>query len=79
MSDTITELAELSQQLKYISEDVKTIKTIITGNGDPAKGFVVRLDRLEQQAQSRNKWLDRIVSAIVAALVAAGFSWFHRP
>ncbi len=69
-------ISELAQQLKYISEDVKVIKEIVTGNGDPSKGFVVRLDRLEQQAQSNRGLRDKVLNAIIAALVAAGFSAF---
>lgn len=45
MTDTATEI-------RYIKETVDEIKEILVGNGDPAKGVVVRLTRLEDSVKT---------------------------
>ncbi len=65
-------LVELKEQMKSVSEDVRTIKSIMTGNGDPSKGFIVRLDRLEQD----KRFWDKVINACIAAAIALGFSYW---
>lgn len=64
--DTMPDSAETKAKLHDIAEDVKTVLKILNGNGDPSKGLVVRVDRLEQ-SESRRNWLSR--SAIGACIV----------
>jgi len=72
----------IEAQLTQIAEDVAEIKEIISGNGDPSKGMIVRLDRLEQ-ADSRRSWLTRTavatsLAALASVIVAAiAFVWSH--
>jgi hypothetical protein len=45
----------LSNQAE-VREDVTVVKEILTGNGDPTKGLVVRFDRVEQSFLSNKKF-----------------------
>lgn len=62
-----SELKFLEQKLSQIAEDVSEIKEILTGNGEPSKGLIVRFDRIEQ-SQKRASWLAK--TAIGASVVA---------
>lgn len=33
---------------REVREDLTSVKEILTGNGDPSKGLIVRFDRVEQ-------------------------------
>lgn len=57
-----------AELLTLIHEQVKEIKLILTGNGTPQNGVVVRLDRVER-TQRIYRW---IVTASVSALLLAG-------
>lgn len=45
----------LSNQAE-VKDDVTTVKKILTGNGDPTKGLIVRFDRVEQSFLSNKKF-----------------------
>ena len=49
-----------------LKKAIEEIKLILTGNGDPQKGLVVRVDRLEQ----RSKLLGYISGSILGGLIA---------
>lgn len=68
----LDEIKEKLNQLLYIKPLVEKHETIIHGNGDV--GLVVRVDRIEQRAES-HKWLLGISS--VALLTALG-DWVQR-
>lgn len=57
----------LKQQVDAIHVTVEEIKELLTGNGDPSKGVIVRLDRLEQSEKGR-AW--RVRTAILVSLTA---------
>jgi len=57
-------------QLDRIEDDVKVIKELLTGNGDPSKGLIIRVDRLEQ-AEQRRVWAVRTsVGAAIGSMLA---------
>ena len=49
--------------------------TLLTGNGDPQKGLVVRVDRLEQAEKRRKWWVGTAVGAAIVAVVNAVMMW----
>ncbi len=74
------QIAILVEEVKYMRGDLKCLTELLTGNGAPERGLVVRVDRLERQVKNNDRWIDRIISAVIAALVAAGFGFLfpHR-
>lgn len=58
--------------IQQLCKDVTFIKEWITGNGDPSKGMIVRMDRLEQTEQKRQFYVGAaVVSAVGAAATTA--------
>lgn len=56
-------------KVELIYDEVVTIKELLTGNGEPSKGLIVRVDRLEQAEQKRGVWVGAAVVAGVGAAV----------
>lgn len=59
--------------LNEIHNEVKKLNRLLTGDGEPEKGLIVRVDRLEQKDASRNKWMVAIGTASATAMV--GWAW----
>jgi hypothetical protein len=57
---------QLKTQFGEIDKTLKSLTALLTGNGEPAKGILIRLDRVEQAALS-NKWVSRSALAAVFA------------
>jgi len=69
---------EIGQQLARVEGDLGAIKAtlaklekILSGNGSPSMGLVVRFDRVEQAEKRRSRLAWITVTAAVGALVAA--------
>lgn len=60
----------MSEQLDRIEKEVAAIKHLLTGNGTPEHGMIVRVDRLEQSDRNRSWWTRTAAAAGVTALVA---------
>jgi len=60
-----TEIQLLKQEIHSLADEVRRTNHLITGNGTPERGIVVRLDRLEQ----KNKTISRISWTAATALV----------
>jgi hypothetical protein len=56
-------------RMSFLIERFKVVETLITGNGKPDRGIVVRLDRAEQTLKTTKHFLWILVSAYVAGLV----------
>ena len=71
-----TELQLLRQEVKALAEEVRKTNHLITGNGTPEHGMVVRLDRVEQQHKviSRISWT--AASAVVGLIIHAAWNFF---
>lgn len=73
--------ALLRQEIHQIRTDVSLIRHHVTGNGDPSKGMIVRLDRLEQRNREEDRrrekllWLYRTLAGGV--LTSIGLSLFQ--
>lgn len=60
--------------IQQLCKDVTFIKEWITGNGDPSKGMIVRMDRLEQTEAKRSLYVGTAVVAAIGSGVAAAWS-----
>ena len=73
MPDTEKEL-RLADALSRIESKLTEIEHLITGNGEPEKGIIVRLDRVERHTQTMSKvasWVAGIFAAILVAISLA--------
>jgi hypothetical protein len=72
------------ERIAHVDKKIERLNSMLTGNDDPSKGILVRMDRLEQknvedlllrvdrleQSESRRTWLLR--ATVVACLGAIG-------
>ena len=66
-SDSGRRCAIHSLQLRNIESSLRNIEKMLMGNGEPSKGFIVRLDRVEQ----KQVWVWTALTAGMAAIVRA--------
>ena len=62
---------EIRLQVKEIDRKVDRIMEAIYGNGEPEKGFIVRMDRLEQ-AKTALLWVVSIIGVSVIGIIVRG-------
>jgi hypothetical protein len=68
------ELREIFDRLERIERECKTTNTILTGDGIPENGVIVKLDRL-QQSESKRVWFFRsVIGALLLAIAAWGWA-----
>jgi len=60
-------------QLDRIEQRVQKIDKLLTGNGDPSKGIIVRLDRLEQTEIKRSRLVGALFLGVL--LMVATTIW----
>jgi hypothetical protein len=65
---TDEQFGSLCQRLDGVSEKVSRIDLILTGNGDPKKGMVVRFDRVEEKIR-KVTWVAKTLFYVVAAAI----------
>lgn len=81
----------LEERYSHIEKKLEKMNELLTGNGTPEKGLVIRVDRLEQsniddlpirvdrleQAEGRRTWLTRTtLVACIGAIVAQVVTWW---
>lgn len=59
---------DTNSQVTNLTKRFGTIETLITGNGEPDRGMVVRLDRVEQILKNVKRSLWMIMSAALTGL-----------
>jgi hypothetical protein len=65
----------LDQRIIHMVKKMDSINELLTGNGNPERGLIIRVDRLEQN-ESRRVWVLRAtVTACVGAIVATIINW----
>ena len=69
----------IEKNQKEMQEQVDKLEKMLTGNGEPSKGLIVRVDRLAEKDE-KNQWLSKatisaFISAIVSAAIGAVFAW----
>lgn len=61
---------QLEEKIDYIVERLSKIETLLTGNGDSAKGIIVRLDRVEIAMKRRDVILGAVLGIVGTALAS---------
>lgn len=61
----------IREELSPVHEAINRNRELLTGNGSPSKGVVVRLDRLEQSEARRGKWIGTATGAAIVAAVGS--------
>lgn len=66
--------SEMHHESQTMREDIADIKELLTGNGDPSKGIIVRVDRLEQKGESTTWWTRAALGGVVGSIITAIWS-----
>jgi hypothetical protein len=68
-----------ADKIDRLAEDVAAIRELVTGNGDPSKGMVVRQDRMEQTVARWTKLITVALGTAIAALVSTVVRLVTKP
>ena len=76
LSDKYAQLKNtIEERYEHIDTKLRTINELLNGNGDPGKGLIVRVDRLEQN-EGRRSWMMRATMvACLGAIFATVAQW----
>lgn len=69
-------MARLDERLEQVQHSQQTLNHMLTGNGSPEKGVIMRVDRLEQSEKRREAWSKTAITTAAGAAVAAIGAWF---
>jgi hypothetical protein len=61
---------ELADKMDRNMREITTVKEILTGNGNPSRGLVVRFDRVEQSFLANKRFGFRMLLAGSAAVLS---------
>ena len=64
-----TQLDRIETQCAENSRDLKQIRITLHGNGQPERGHVIRMDRLEIRAKRSDKLLWAVTGAVIVGAV----------
>lgn len=64
---------EILEKIASVERKIDRISLAIYGNGEPAKGFIVRMDRLEQ-TKSALLWTVAIIGTSVIGIIIHGIA-----
>lgn len=83
ISNTLREVGTKVEQVRLNQQDfgekLGVATKILTGNGEPEKGLVVRIDRVEQDHKTQSKWFWVLVPSAITGLVSAVWHYFKGP
>lgn len=60
--------AQVVERCAHIEKKVEQTRDLLTGNGSPEKGLIVRVDRLEQSGDKRGKALWAMFVALLSTI-----------
>jgi hypothetical protein len=60
------------ERMDEFCERQERIEMLLTGNGQPGNGLVVRVDRIEQNERRRDWWIRTTIAAAFTAVATAG-------
>lgn len=72
------ERGEITRHVNALSSEIKEMKEIINGNGNPSASLISRMDRLEVDVSSIKKSTDKITSAIIGDIETDKPSLYQR-
>jgi hypothetical protein len=83
ISDTLRDVGTKVEQVRVnqqeFGEKLATATEILTGNGNPEKGLVVRIDRVEQDHKTQSRWFWVIVPSAITGMLSAIWHYFKNP
>jgi hypothetical protein len=65
--------------VERLDKAVEKLTNLLTGNGDPSKGFIVRFDRAEQQLGRYTGLTKTLIGAIITGIVSMIFFVLKHP
>lgn len=68
------QVATLISEVRQWRREQRTMNEILTGNGEPAKGLVLRVDRIEQTHGRQKAYTAMALSGVVTL----AFDWVNR-
>lgn len=66
------------EDIKAIKRDVAKVLKLLDGNGEPERGLVVRVDRIEQREKARSKVLWTVGAGALTALGTTVWGWVTK-
>lgn len=69
-------MARLDERLERVQDSQQALNHLLTGNGTPEKGVIMRVDRLEQSEKRREAWSKTAITTAAGAAIAAIGAWF---
>lgn len=70
-------LEKITTLLEGIDAKVDRMDKILTGNGTPERGLVIRVDRLEQQSRRAGWVIKSLIVAVFGGIVEFLLKTFH--
>ncbi len=61
----------LREELAPLRQEIEQTRKLLTGNGNPEKGLIVRVDRIEQSEKSKTYWFRTITVLVITALLSS--------
>lgn len=68
--------AVIRDAIDPVNRRLSNIEDHLSGGRNPSKGIHVRLDRLEQSAQTQSRWMGWIVPGLIATAIATVWRFF---
>lgn len=69
---------QIHQKLDTIQISVRRCEVLLTGNGTPERGVIVRLDRVERYLRGHKKLLLGVLGLVVAPCAVSLLLWLFR-
>ena len=69
MSESFRDI--LKEELQPLRDEIKSTKDLLTGNGTPEKGIIVRVDRIEQTGKNQKYWFRAIALLAISAFLSS--------
>ena len=69
---------ELNDKYADLLSKIEKQALITQGNGDPSKGLIIRVDRLEQNETRRGWWIKSIIVGVIGAFATAITAYFKK-
>lgn len=69
---------DIMTRLEHLDQRFERIERFVTGDNDPEKGIILRLDRVEQHHENRKFWTQTAVGAALTSIIASAWSIFQK-
>lgn len=69
---------DIMARIDQLDQRFERVESFITGDRDPEKGIIVRLDRIEQNHENRKWWTQTAVGAGLTSMIASAWAIFSH-